>query len=55
MAKQEQIQGTSRVGAVLKQNKLSVTGSRQKILQLFIEQPGALAHGDIEKKAGEKI
>ncbi|MGQ0740348.1 MAG: Fur family transcriptional regulator [Bacteroidota bacterium] len=39
----------------LKRNKLSVTDSRRKILQLFLEQTGALAHGDIEKKAGEKF
>ena len=39
----------------LKKNRLSVTDSRKKILQLFLEQTGALAHGDIEKKAGEKF
>ena len=55
MTKQEHIQAEARVDAVLKQNNLSVTGSRKKILQLFLEQPGALAHGDIEKKAGEKF
>ncbi len=40
---------------LLKKNGLSITGSRKKILQLFFEQPGALAHGDIEKRAGEKF
>jgi len=40
---------------ILKQNKLSVTAGREKILNLFLEQAGALAHGDIEKKAGEKF
>lgn len=40
---------------ILKRNHLSVTGSREKILGLFLEQPGALAHGDIEKRAGEKF
>jgi Fur family transcriptional regulator, ferric uptake regulator len=40
---------------ILKKNKLSVTASREKILNLFLEQPGALAHGDIERKAGEKF
>ena len=40
---------------ILKRHDLSVTGSREKILQLFLEQEGALAHGDIEKKAGEKF
>jgi Fur family ferric uptake transcriptional regulator len=43
------------VNNTLKRNKLSVTESRRKILQLFLEQTGALAHGDIEKKAGEKF
>ena len=40
---------------ILKKNKLSVTASREKILNLFIGQAGALAHGDIEKRAGEKF
>jgi Fur family transcriptional regulator, ferric uptake regulator len=40
---------------ILKRNKLSVTASREKILNLFFDQAGALAHGDIEKKAGEKF
>ena len=40
---------------ILKRNNLSVTGSREKILSLFFDQAGALAHGDIEKKAGEKF
>jgi Fur family ferric uptake transcriptional regulator len=40
---------------ILKKNKLSVTASREKILNLFMEQTGALAHGDIERKAGEKF
>lgn len=40
---------------ILKRNQLSVTASREKILHLFLEQPGALAHGDIEKRAGEKF
>lgn len=39
----------------LKKNNLSITGSRRKILQLFLEHTGALAHGDIEKKAGGKF
>lgn len=55
MTKQGNIQVDNQVTAVLKRNNLSVTGSRTKILQLFLEQPGALAHGDIEKKAGEKF
>jgi len=40
---------------ILKRNSLSVTGSREKILSLFLKQEGALAHGDIEEKAGEKF
>ena len=55
MATQEDTHLESRISTVLKRNSLSVTGSRRKILQLFLEQPGALAHGDIEKKAGEKF
>jgi len=43
------------VDTALKKNNLSITDSRKKILQLFLEQTGALAHGDIEKKAGEKF
>lgn len=40
------------VDSILKANKLSVTSGRQKILQLFLNSGGALAHADIEKKAG---
>ncbi len=40
---------------ILRNNGLSITASREKILTLFLDQPGALAHGDIEKKAGEKF
>jgi len=40
---------------LLKRNHLSVTDSRKKILQLFNGHAGALAHGDIEQKAGEKF
>ena len=43
------------VKEILKRSQLSVTASREKILHLFLEQTGALAHGDIEKKAGEKF
>jgi Fur family ferric uptake transcriptional regulator len=34
---------------ILKKNQLSVTEGRKKILELFLESPGALAHSDIEK------
>jgi len=40
---------------ILKRNQLSVTGTRSKILELFLSLHGALAHCDIEKKTGEKI
>src|SRR5215217_7148234 len=40
---------------ILRRNHLSVTASRKKILHLFINMQGALAHGDIERKAGEKF
>ncbi|MCM5529736.1 MAG: Fur family transcriptional regulator [Chitinophagaceae bacterium] len=45
----------TQVQQLLKQNQLSVTGSRVKILELFLQNNGALAHGDIEKKTGEKF
>ncbi len=34
---------------ILKNHKLSITDSRQKIMELFIVSPGALSHADIEK------
>src|SRR5437016_13975461 len=40
---------------ILRNNNLSITDSRKKILTLFLRQQGALAHRDIEKKAGEKF
>ncbi|MDP9229848.1 MAG: transcriptional repressor [Bacteroidota bacterium] len=43
------------VDELLKRNHLSITESRKKILHLFLSYGGALAHGDIEKKAGEKF
>jgi len=43
------------INHILKRNQLSVTESRTKILELFLSINGALAHGDIEKKAGEKF
>ena len=38
---------------ILKKNKLSVTDGRKKILELFLNSDGALAHADIEEKTGE--
>ncbi len=43
------------VDVILKKNQLSITGSRKKILQLFITSGGALAHADIERRAGLKF
>lgn len=45
----------SQISYILKRNQLSVTGSRKKILELFLASKGALAHGDIEKRTGEKF
>jgi Fur family ferric uptake transcriptional regulator len=44
-----------RVESILKQNNLSITGSRKKILNLFLAHSKALAHHDIERKTGEKF
>ena len=46
---------SNQIHHILKRNQLSVTGSRKKILELFLASNGALAHGDIEKKTGEKF
>ena len=35
---------------ILKKNQLSVTDGRKKILELFLNSEGALAHADIEKE-----
>ena len=43
------------IDKILKRNQLSVTGSRKKILELFLKNNGALAHSDIEKKTGERF
>jgi Fur family transcriptional regulator, ferric uptake regulator len=44
-----------RIDSILKLNQLSITGSRKKILDLFLNSPGALSHGDIEGKAGNQF
>ena len=44
-----------KVEEILKTNNLSVTDSRKKILHIFFNHHGALAHRDIEHKAGEKF
>jgi Fur family ferric uptake transcriptional regulator len=43
---------THQIQQLLKRNQLSITDSRSKILELFLQQNGALAHADIEKKSG---
>jgi Fur family ferric uptake transcriptional regulator len=44
-----------RIADLLRRKHLSITDSRKKILSLFMAGNDALAHGDIEKKAGEKF
>ena len=46
---------TGVLNEILHNKNLSVTDSRKKILSLFLNSHDALAHGDIEKKAGEKF
>jgi Fur family transcriptional regulator, ferric uptake regulator len=41
--------------SILHRSQLSVTASRKRILELFLGNSGALAHGDIEKRTGEKF
>jgi Fur family ferric uptake transcriptional regulator len=55
MAKQTSIQIDDSIAILLRKNALSITDSRKKILQLFLENSEALAHADIEKGAGEKF
>ena len=43
------------INDILRKNQLSVTGSRKRILELFLMSNGALAHSDIERKTGEKF
>ncbi|TCZ63415.1 Fur family transcriptional regulator [Flaviaesturariibacter aridisoli] len=45
----------ARIAEILRRKTLSITDSRKKILSIFLAHPDALAHGDIEKKAGEKF
>ncbi|MGN6437966.1 MAG: Fur family transcriptional regulator [Agriterribacter sp.] len=40
---------------LLRRNQLSVTDSRKKILELFLQSDSALAHHDIEVKTKEKF
>jgi Fur family ferric uptake transcriptional regulator len=41
------------IADLLKRNQLSLTDSRKKILELFMQSDSALAHADIEKRTGE--
>ncbi len=41
-----------KIDELLKRKQLSVTSGRKRILELFLQQEGALSHSDIEKKAG---
>jgi Fur family transcriptional regulator, ferric uptake regulator len=40
---------------ILRQNKLSITDGRKKILALFLKTQGALAHADIEKQLQQSL
>ncbi|WP_245975119.1 Fur family transcriptional regulator [Deminuibacter soli] len=40
------------INETLRKNQLSVTDSRKKILELFLQTQGALAHSDVEKQTG---
>lgn len=43
------------IAEILKRSQLSITDSRTKILELFQQANGALAHADIEKKTDESF
>lgn len=51
----ENIIQEAKIADLLRRKNLSVTDSRKKILSLFMNHHDAMAHGDIEKKAGEKF
>ncbi len=55
MSDQTVIKLENQVENLLRRNNLSITESRKKILHYFLEQAGALTHGDIEKRAGKKF
>ena len=46
---------STRLNEILRRKHMSVTDSRKKILSLFLATKDALAHGDIETKAGVKF
>ena len=43
------------VHKILNKNKLSITESRKKILDIFLNNRGALAHADIEKRTRDSF
>ena len=43
------------VRELLKKSRLSITDSRQRILDLFLRSEGALSHADIEKRIADGI
>lgn len=43
------------IAEMLKKNQLSITDSRKKILEYFLNASGALAHADIEKMSNDKF
>lgn len=45
----------NQIKEILRKNSLSITDGRTKILELFLESEGALAHADIERQSGEKF
>lgn len=45
----------SQIVDILKKNQLSVTDSRRKILEFFLQSSNALAHHDIESRTNEKF
>ena len=55
MSTTETIIQETKIADLLRRKNLSVTDSRKKILSLFMNNHDAMAHGDIEKKAGEKF
>lgn len=45
----------TRIDKILKENRLSVTGSRKSVLRLFLENRSALDHAHIEKGTSEQF
>lgn len=46
---------SAQISELLRKSQLSVTDSRKKILELFLQSDSALAHHDIEVKTKEKF